>query len=104
MIRIAIEQDGNEARITVIDHGVGIAAADLEEFFQPYSRLYQRTRVKGFGLDLFITRSIVEAHGGRIEVTSDGPGSGCRVALTLPLTPSETASRTSSPAGDSPAT
>lgn len=103
-VRIVVERDGNAVRVTVIDHGLGIAADDLDELFQPYSRLYQRTRVKGLGLGLFLTRGIIEAHGGRIEVTSDGPGTGSQVRLTIPLTPSETASRTSSPTGDSPAT
>lgn len=72
--------------ITVTDDGTGIAAEDVPKVFD---RLYRtdesRTRgTGGSGLGLSIARAIVAAHGGTIEVTSDGLGKGTTVQITLP--------------------
>lgn len=53
----------------VRDSGRGIAKADLERIFQPYCKL-DRAERRGLGLGLFISRSIVRAHGGRIWAES----------------------------------
>ena len=80
--------DGGVA-IAVTDDGAGIAAQDLPHVFD---RLYRtdesRTRgTGGSGLGLSIARAIVAAHGGTIEVASDGPGKGTTVRITLPAGP-----------------
>jgi signal transduction histidine kinase len=81
---IGIEND--EARMTVSDHGIGIPETDLPRIF---SRFHRGTNVDdrrfaGMGLGLFICRSIVEQHGGRIWATSrTGEGSSFHVALPL---------------------
>ena len=85
-----------QARVEVVDTGIGIPAEHLPHIFE---RFYQvdpaRSReTDGIGLGLAICRSIVEAHGGGIEVDSNF-GGGTRVTLTLPV-----AGRSSGPAAD----
>jgi PAS domain S-box-containing protein len=78
-------------RIAVADTGPGIAVADLPHIFEPYWS--GRAGMKaGTGLGLFITRAIVEAHGGRIEAASE-PGRGATFTVTLPQAPRATESR-----------
>ena len=71
----------------MIDDGVGIDAADLPNVFERFyrtedSRLRRR---QGRGLGLSIARSIVEAHGGAVDITSDGLGKGVTVTIRLPV-------------------
>jgi PAS domain S-box-containing protein len=72
--------------IEVADTGSGIAADFLPHVFEAFrqadSSLAGQSR--GLGLGLTIVRRIVEAHGGRVEVESDGPGCGSTFRLTLP--------------------
>jgi signal transduction histidine kinase len=70
--------DGDEVRLAVQDCGVGIDPAHMGRFFEPFFT----TRPEGMGMGLSISRSIVEAHGGRIWVSgNDGPGATFNVAL-----------------------
>ncbi|WP_460776069.1 sensor histidine kinase [Microbacterium sp. GXF7504] len=73
-------------RIAVVDEGVGIAAADLERVFDPYFRAAtaRASGVGGTGLGMGIARSIVESHGGRLELTSE-QGVGTTVTVTVPV-------------------
>ena len=86
VLRAGLESDGALA-ISIIDDGIGIHAADIPHVFDRFYRTDQsRSRgIGGTGLGLAITRTIVEAHGGTIAVTSDGPGQGVAVTLRLPL-------------------
>ena len=79
--------DGH-AEIAVIDTGIGITHGDLEQLFVPFFRADDaRRRVSpGVGLGLGIARTIVEAHGGSLTVSS-APGEGSRFIVTLPRTP-----------------
>jgi PAS domain S-box-containing protein len=74
---------GDEALISVEDTGLGIAASDLENIFDPYWTV-GRKREEGTGLGLYITKAIVEAHGGKIWVKSE-PGSGAAFFFTIPV-------------------
>jgi two-component system NtrC family sensor kinase len=67
----------------VSDTGAGIAAAHLSKIFDPF--FTTKEVGKGTGLGLAICQSIVEQHGGRIEVASRGPGQGTTVSVRLPL-------------------
>src|SRR6202000_23091 len=49
----------------------------------------------GLGLGLAIVKGLVELHGGKVSATSDGPGRGCEISLTLPLTTAPQQSTTS---------
>jgi signal transduction histidine kinase len=73
---------GDRVRITVADQGRGIAEEHLPHLFKRYWRARDGA-YKGTGLGLFITKSIVEAHGGRIEVASR-PGEGASFTVELP--------------------
>ena len=68
------------------DYGPGIAAADLPNLFTRFYRSAKRSAgsAGGLGLGLFISNEFVQAHGGRIEVTST-EGQGATFTVTLPL-------------------
>jgi PAS domain S-box-containing protein len=72
------------ATIEVIDRGRGIASEFLAHVFERFSQ-EERGEKLGLGLGLAISRQIVEAHGGRIDVHSDGVGCGATFRVTLPL-------------------
>ena len=80
-VRICAKQTEKCYFITVEDSGIGIAEADLKELFQKYRQLH--TDKPGFGLGLFISRQIVEAHGGTLSVSSQ-VGQGSTFTITLP--------------------
>jgi K+-sensing histidine kinase KdpD len=73
--------------VRVVDHGVGIPAGEEERIFDRFHRADTRLSrtTAGVGLGLFITRSIVEGHGGRIWAESPGPGRGSVFTLSLPV-------------------
>lgn len=77
-----LRQDG-EAVFRVRDNGVGLTADDQARLFQAFSQAEGRRG--GTGLGLFISRGIIEAHGGRIWATSPGRGQGSTFAFQVPL-------------------
>jgi signal transduction histidine kinase len=79
------EQDG-EVGVDVTDTGIGIAAADLPHLFDRFFRAenVENFDVRGVGLGLFLTRSIVEMHEGRVSVRSE-LGVGTTLSVALPL-------------------
>jgi signal transduction histidine kinase len=88
---VQVRQEGDAATITVSDQGIGISADEIHQLFRPFSRLSNGARLSGTGLGLFISDGIVRAHGGRLSVESDGPGTGTTFTTELPLGgPSET--------------
>jgi signal transduction histidine kinase len=79
-LELASHPDG--VAIVVSDRGVGIAPEDVPHVFERFFRARGMRRPEGLGLGLYITRLLVEAHGGRIEVSSRlGQGSTFRVVL-----------------------
>jgi signal transduction histidine kinase len=83
-IRILIEPAGRGAALSVEDHGPGMSPEELPRLFDRYFQT-QRARMKrrGLGLGLFITKGLVEAHGGTISVDSV-PGTGSTFRVWLP--------------------
>ena len=76
---------GERACITVVDSGPGIAATSLERLFEPFERLgAEETGVEGSGLGLSLTKRLVEAMGGTIEVDSE-PDRGSTFRIGFPL-------------------
>jgi signal transduction histidine kinase len=75
--------------VRVIDHGVGIRPADKERIFDRFHRADTRLSraTAGVGLGLYITRNILEGHGGRIWAESPGPGRGSLFSMLLPIGP-----------------
>jgi len=83
-VRLDLRRLGDEVRISVTDRGEGIAAEDLPRIFERFYRPKGPRRSDSVGLGLYITRMLVEAHGGRIEAESE-PGRGSTFSFTLPL-------------------
>lgn len=82
-IELDVERDGDLCRLTVRDHGIGIAAADLSRVFDRFERVVSSRNFSGFGLGLWISRQIVEAHGGTIRVKSR-QGEGATFTVEVP--------------------
>jgi signal transduction histidine kinase len=83
-VTVAVWREGNEARLTVTDSGVGIDAGELPHLFDRFRRgaNAESRNLTGTGLGLFICRGIAEEHGGRIWATSTlGKGSAFHVVL-----------------------
>jgi signal transduction histidine kinase len=85
-VEVRAERDGDRIRVIVADTGVGIAPEDVERLFDKYEQARSRaTRgEKGTGLGLYITRQLVELHGGEIQVRSE-LGRGSTFSFTLPV-------------------
>ena len=77
---------GVELRLSVADNGDGLRPEQLERVFDRFYRADEsRSReTGGTGLGLAIVKAIAEAHGGRAEAHSDGPGKGCLFTLVIP--------------------
>ncbi|RCW41131.1 sensor histidine kinase [Paenibacillus prosopidis] len=85
-IRISLEKSAGEIRLSVQDNGFGIKEIHLPHIFERFFRgePSRARKYGGAGLGLSITKSIVELHGGRIEVESrEGKGALFRVCLPL---------------------
>ena len=79
----------NEMEISVTDTGIGIPPEHLVHIFTRFYRVDKsRSRASGggSGIGLTIARHLVEAHGGKIRVVSEGEGRGSRFVFTLPIT------------------
>ncbi len=87
-IRLRVESDEDELRLSINDQGRGIAPEHLEHIFERFYRVADGDEaVQGSGLGLAVARATIEAHGGRIWADSPGPGSGTTFYCTLPWTP-----------------
>lgn len=85
-VTVALRVEGGEAVIAVTDTGIGIPAVELSSLSQRFFRASTATRnaVPGVGLGLTITKAIVTAHGGRLDIQSE-EGVGTSICLHLPL-------------------
>ncbi len=89
-ITITVAVRGDRAVISVVDGGIGIPEDDLPLLFGRYVRAHNALgHAPGLGLGLYLSRAIVEAHGGRIWAESPGPGKGTTVFVELPLLTSQ---------------
>jgi signal transduction histidine kinase len=85
-VAITVRAQGQGVLITVADRGIGLPPEELETIFEAFGRASnaQRQQLPGMGLGLYITRQIVEQHGGRIWMESPGEGSGTLASIWLP--------------------
>jgi PAS domain S-box-containing protein len=87
LVAIEAKAEGGEALLRVQDTGRGLSAEQVAKLFRPFSQVHAPGDVKekGTGLGLFISQGIAQAHGGRIDVESEGPAMGSTFTLRLPL-------------------
>ena len=81
---------GERVRMTVCDTGIGIAADDLARLARPFEQIesqHAKTQ-QGTGLGLALTKSLVELHGGAVDIAS-APGEGTTVAFSIPVRQSQ---------------
>jgi two-component system, OmpR family, sensor histidine kinase KdpD len=84
-IKVSAELQANSLHMHVSDQGPGIPEDQLEKIFQKYYRLPDsRNQATGTGLGLYIARRIIEAHGGKMWVSSQ-PGRGSCFSFSLPF-------------------
>ena len=87
-IEVILEQRGSMARITVADTGMGVEESMKEHLFSKFirgSKEASRMNVAGTGLGLYVGKSFVEAHHGKIWIESDGLGKGSKFIVELPI-------------------
>jgi two-component system OmpR family sensor kinase len=84
-ITVTLRQDAASLSVAVLDDGPGLGAAEKAQAFERFFRGSNGSGpgTEGSGLGLPIVKSIVEAHGGRVEL-QDGPDGGLCVVITLP--------------------
>jgi signal transduction histidine kinase len=85
VIRIGFEEINGEHIFSVSDNGIGIAKEHQERIFELFSKLDPNT--DGIGIGLGLVKRIVETHGGRIWVESEGEGKGSTFKFTLQKQP-----------------
>jgi PAS domain S-box-containing protein len=83
-IEINIDAGADVARMTMTDHGIGIAPQEQERIFQRFERAVSAQHYGGFGIGLWVARQVVEAHGGSIRVVSK-QDAGSTFTVELPL-------------------
>jgi signal transduction histidine kinase len=85
VVEVSVRRDAGAAHVSVSDHGPGIPQEDMARLFEPFRRgAASQGAIPGVGLGLFVTRRIVEAHGGALRVESL-PARGSRFEVILPL-------------------
>ncbi len=91
IITVTVSEVGNLARVSVNNQGISIPSTDIGLLFQPYTRLPSSQHQPGSGLGLFISKSIIEAHGGslrlepRTEETAPEQMKGTTFTFEIPL-------------------
>jgi two-component system, OmpR family, sensor kinase len=83
-VRVTLAAQGNLAVLTVADNGAGIAAEDLPRVFERFYQADPSRTGGGAGLGLAISKAVVEAHGGTLEVASR-KGEGTTFVIRLPV-------------------
>jgi signal transduction histidine kinase len=82
-IEIAVRDTGEVAELTVTDHGIGIPPDRIHRIFDRFERAVSSAHYGGLGLGLYLARSIIESHGGTIDVKSR-EGEGTTFTVRLP--------------------
>jgi two-component system, cell cycle sensor histidine kinase PleC len=85
-VAVTAVEAGDFLRVSVSDTGIGIAKSDLARLARPFEQVESQhaKTTQGSGLGLALTKSLVELHGGKLELASE-PGQGTTVSFTLPL-------------------
>jgi signal transduction histidine kinase len=100
-VEIRVLRDGDGGVLEVADHGPGLEEEERETVFRPFGKRVSSRHYGGFGLSLWLSRSILERHGGSI-VALPNPGGGALFRVRLPLRSLSRSAPGSSPAGPQP--
>jgi CheY-like chemotaxis protein len=85
-IRLLVRRDGDGVCVTVRDDGAGIAKDKLTSIFEMFvGERPEQMGKSGLGIGLAVVKSLVEAHGGQVEVRSKGLGKGSEFTIRLPV-------------------
>ena len=82
-VTVRLRDEGGELRLEVGDQGIGIAPDRAARIFERFYRAHDDRGISGLGLGLYISKQIIELHGGRIEVSSE-LGRGTTFVVALP--------------------
>jgi signal transduction histidine kinase len=85
---VECRDEGEHSLISVSDNGIGISHEDQRKLFAEFERIGQDHSIPGTGLGLWLTNTLVQAHGGKMGVESQ-PGEGSTFSFTLPHAPSD---------------
>ena len=104
LIRMSVNQEGNEAVIRVRDNGVGISPEMLPHIFELFTQVDGSLgrSYGGLGIGLALASRLVEMHEGRLQASSGGLGKGCEFTIKLPVlvNPSSRGTKTTLRPGD----
>ncbi|HLZ81518.1 MAG TPA: ATP-binding protein [Ktedonobacteraceae bacterium] len=86
-VTVKLERQDDEYLVSITDQGIGVGQEYLDHIFERFYRVRNTAsrQYSGIGLGLYVTRAIVEGHGGRIWVTNND-GLGCTFSFTVPVT------------------
>jgi len=100
-VEVRVHRDSEGGFLDVADRGPGLTEAERETVFRPFGKRVSSRHYGGFGLSLWLSRSIVERHGGSI-VALPNPGGGSLFRVWLPLRTVSRSAPGSSPVGPPP--
>lgn len=83
-VDVRVDTDGLDALVRVQDHGVGIAPEMRARIFEMFTQADPRPGDRGLGIGLAVVKALVSAHGGTVQVQSDGIGHGALFTIRLP--------------------
>jgi PAS domain S-box-containing protein len=84
---LKVQRTGHDVRVSVVDHGIGIAPHMLSRVFEIFTQANpgQGSAGAGLGIGLSLVKSLVELHGGTVRATSRGLGHGAEFEVRLPV-------------------
>jgi len=85
-VKISVALTGAVCKIVVRDQGIGLTAEEKRNVFEKFFRGVRamKIRTEGSGLGMYLSKTIIEAHGGAINVESE-VGKGTQIIIKLPL-------------------